>query len=224
MKRTALIITLLTLSIVLKAQDEEFKKQQFIYEKAVGFNDIDAAKNALYNMIYLKPNNLGLLDSLSLLYYEQKNWISAGIVAQESAGKDPNNQLALELAATSFENLGLADKALEFYEPLYLKNNDINTLYKIAFLQYRMKSYNDALTTADIIINDARSNEMQLVFSKSDNTQQNVSMKAAAYRLKGLVEFERKNNDQALLHLEKALEASPEFEIVQQAVNELKKN
>ena len=94
------------MSTVAFAQDAEYKRQKFIYRQALAFNDPDAAKMALYNMIALKPGNIGALDSLSLLYFEQQNWVSAGLVALEAKKLNPNNLLAMEIAATSFENLG----------------------------------------------------------------------------------------------------------------------
>lgn len=223
MKNVFVLVLTIMVSTQLFAQDAEFKKQQEIYTRALNYNDYFVARNALYNMIALKPGNNGLLDSLSILYFEQKQFISAGIVAQEAAKGNPNNTLALEIAATSFENIGLLGKALEHYEPLYLKNNDINILYKIAFLQYNMKSYNDAVTSADIVINDSKSVENKLVFATKDQKSQQISLKAAAYRLKGLIEYDQGNNSAALGHFQKALEIEPNFEVVQATIEQINK-
>ncbi|MEL6559716.1 MAG: hypothetical protein AAFQ94_16110 [Bacteroidota bacterium] len=216
-------IVLLACSNMLFAQDAEYKKQQTIYKQALIYNDFIVARTALYNMMALQPSNTGLLDTLSYLYYEQQQYISSAITAQEAAKKNPNNVLALEIAGNSFENIGLNDKALEHYELLYLKNSDISILYKIAFLQYRLKRYNDALASAEIIINNPKAQELKMVFGKKDKTRQEVPMIAASYRLKALVAYDRNDTATSLQNFQKALEYAPDFEIVVEAVNQLKK-
>lgn len=216
------LMIICTSSMVL-AQNTEYDKQKAIYEKALSYNDYNVATNALYHMMVLKPSNKGLLDTLAYLYYERQQYVSAAIAAQEAAKINPGNALALEIAATSFESIGLNDKALEHYELLYLKNNDISTLYKMAFIQYRMKRFNDARASADIIINDAKAREIKLVFNKRDKSRQEIPMIAAAYRLKGLIAYEKKETDKAIQMLEKSLEFAPDFDIVKDAVEQIKK-
>lgn len=218
-----LAIVLLTCSSLVSAQDAEYKKQKSIYTRAMTYNDFTVARTALYNMMEIKPSNNGLLDTLALLYYEQQQYVSSAITAQEAAKKDPNNLVALEIAGNSFENVGLNDKALEHYELLYLKNSDISVLYKMAFLQYRMKRYNDALASADIIIKNPKSQELKMVFGKKDKSRQEVPMIAATYRLKALVAYERKDNDTAIQQFQKALEYAPDFEIVDEAIKQIQK-
>ncbi len=221
-KSLCLSFVLLFSSNLLFAQSEEYKTHQSIYNRALSYNDFAVAKNALYNMMELQPNNVQLLDTLSLLYFEQREYISAAIVAQEAAMKDPNNLLALELAGTSFENVGLNDKALEHYEPLYAKNGEISILYKIAFLQYRLKRFDEASVSSNRIIRSPEANDLPMVFGKKDQTTQQVPMIAAAYRLQGLIAYEQNDNESAIAYFELALEYAPDFEIVVDAVNQLK--
>ncbi len=218
-----LAIVLLTCSNIVFAQDAEYKKQQSIYKKALVYNDYIVARTALYNMMAIKPSNDGLLDTLAFLYYEQQQYVSSAITAQEAAKKNPNNLVALEIAGNSFENVGLNDKALEHYELLYLKNSDVSILYKMAFLQYRMKRYNDALASAEIIIKDPKSQELKMVFGKRDKSRQEVSMAAATYRLNGLIAYERKENDKAIQQFQKSLELAPGFELVTEAIKQISK-
>ena len=225
MKKNLILLAFLLIgsSYVSIAQDSEYKKQQAIYNKALSFNDYTVARTALYNMMELQPTNNGLLDTLAFLYFEQRQYVSAAIAAQEAAQLNPNNLLALELAGTSFENVGLNDKALEHYEKLYLKNSEISVLYKISFLQYRLKRFNDAEASADIIIKDPKSLEVPMVFGKKDKTTQQVKMIAAAYRVKALIAYEQSKNDLAIQYFKKALEYSPDFEVVSDAITQLQK-
>lgn len=225
MKKNLILLALMLIACfhVTLAQDSEYKKQQAIYNRALSFNDFTVARTALYTMMEIQPNNNSLLDTLALLYFEQRQYVSSAIAAQEAAQKNPNNLMALELAGTSFENVGLNDKALEHYEKLYLKNSDISVLYKISFLQYRLKRFNDALASADIIIKDPKSLELAMVFGKKDKTTQQVKMIAAAYRVKGLIAYEQKKTDQSIQFFKKALEYSPDFEVVSDAITQLQK-
>ncbi len=219
-----LFIILIAAVGIVNAQQDSFKKQQAIYTRALTYSDFSVARMAVFNMMELRPNSLGLLDTLALLYFEQQQYLSAAITGQEAVKKNGNNLLALEIAGTSFENLGLSDKALENYEALYLKKPDVNVLYKMSFLQYRMKRYNDAATSADIIISDPKSKEIELGFTKKDKSTQNVSMVAAAYRLKALISFDKKDNAASIQNFKKALEFSPDFELVTEAIKQLEKN
>ncbi len=227
MKRLILVFTVL-LAIVISAQAQdspqntpEFKRNKLIFEMASTFNDPSVARMALYNMIAIDSKNPALIDSLALLYFEFQNYASAAIVSQEALRRNPNNPLLLELSAVSYENLGLPDRALNQYESLYLKQSNPITLYKIAFLQFQLKRLVEANTSADILLSKPELKEQKLVFSKSDNTTQQVSMHAAVYNLKGLVAKEQGNTDEAKAMFNKALEITPDFEIALENVQEL---
>ena len=66
-------------------------------------------------------------------------------------------------------------------------------LYQVSFLQYRLKRLNEAFTNADIIIADAKSNEVQIRFPKNDESEQEVALRTAAKRLKAMI-YEKQGN------------------------------
>lgn len=227
MKRVAvgLVFMLVALGFA-KAQDSpqntpEFKRNKLIFDMASTFNDPAVARMALYNMIAIDSKNPALLDSLALVYYEFQNYASAAIVSQETLRRNPNNSLLLELSAVCYENLGLPERALNQYESLYLKQSNPLTLYKIAFLQLQLKRYVEANTSADILLSKPELKEQMLVFPKSDNTSQQVSMHAAVYNLKGLVAKDQGKTEEAKSFFDKALELNPDFEIALNNVQEL---
>ena len=80
-------------------------------------------------------------------------------------------KLSKEIAALSFEQIGASERALKYYESLYLLRNDIMILYQLSFLQYRLKRLNEAFTNVDIIIADTTSNEVQIIFPKDDESE-----------------------------------------------------
>ncbi len=191
----------------------EFKRNKQVFEMASAFNDPAVARAALYNMIAIDNGNPALLDSLALLYYEFQNFASAAIVSQAALRLVPDNPLMLELSAICYESLGLPDRALAQYESLYMKDSNPLTLYKMAFLQMQVKHYVEVFASADILLAKPELKETKIVFPKSDETTQEVSMHAALYNLKGLAAKAQGDTETAKAMFNKALEVSPDFEI-----------
>jgi tetratricopeptide (TPR) repeat protein len=193
-------------------ESETYKTNMQVYQTAVKYNDLAVAKDALYRLISLEPSNVSLLDSLAYMYYDNSNFVSTILVSKDIIAKDPKNVNARELTAISFQNLGLKDKALEQYESLYLLNNNINTIYQIAFLQYELKRFKEAKTSIDIILESKGLEDQRVVHATSEKTQQEVPMKASILNLKGLIDIENGNKEDAKLNFENALKLAPEFE------------
>jgi tetratricopeptide (TPR) repeat protein len=127
----------------------------------------------------------------------------------------------LELRAVSYEQLGLKDRALSDYESLYLKQNNIYTLYKMAVLQGDLGRFNESLTNLDIVANDPKAAENNLAFQDENQQQQAIPMSAAAYNIKGLIHQSQGNTEEAKTNFEKALEIAPEFHTAKQNLQEL---
>ncbi|WP_421868880.1 tetratricopeptide repeat protein [Marinoscillum sp.] len=202
----------------------ELRKNAFIYSMAKQYNDPSVARMALYNLLAETPQNPAIYDTLALWYYEYNQLASAALVAQDAMKLNPDDLFAAEVAAISFEQLGVKNKAVSNYEKLYLANNDIGMLYKIAFLQLDLKRYGEAINNADVIIGSAKSDSEQLVFPIDDkNNTQNVSLKVAAIRLKGMVEEDRGNTSLAKDLYQKALDMQPDFVVLKQQMADLDK-
>ena len=129
--------------------------------------------------------------------------------------------MAAEIAALSFEQIGATERALKYYETLYLLRNDIMILYQVSFLQYRLKRLNEAFTNVDIIIADAKSNEVQIRFPKNDESEQEVVLKTAAKRLKAMIYEEQGNVVEATKIYKDILLISPDFDLVKKQLEDL---
>ncbi len=226
--------TLFACTLHLSAQNEsqsqadstplELRKKIFIYNASKQYNDLVVNRMALYSLLAENPNNFALRDSLALLYLQQQQYASAALVAQEVADLVPDNMFATEIAATALERLGAKNRALTYYEKLSLNmTNNLNYLYKIAFLQYDLKLYEEALANSLLIQGKEESKETMLVFPTADQQGQEVSMRLACIRLMGMVEELRDNKDKAKQHYEAVLKEVPEFEIVKQQLEDLNK-
>lgn len=189
----------------------DVQKQAFIYSTATRYSDPMISRMALYNLLAYNPANTAIMDSLALSYIDYQEYASAVLVAQDALRINSQDMLATEIAAVAFENLGLADRAVTYYETLNLNTPDINTLYKIAFLQFQVKRFAEASTNCDILIADAEVANSTLFFQKSQQENQEVPMVAGIYRLKAMIEEEKGNVDQARENFNKALEIAPDF-------------
>ena len=214
MKKIIPAILLVASVASLQAQDQEaMELQKKIFKQATSFNDLVVARVALHNMLAMDPSNNDLLDSLAVFYLEYGQYASAALAANEAKARNPDNVLALEIAALSFENLHIKDRALSEYESLFLKNNNSFTLYKIAFLQYDLERYNESNTSADILLRRTEVEEQTVSFQKNDKTQQQVPLKAALYNLKGIIAGKQEDKEKAREFFNKALETAPDFEL-----------
>ena len=233
MKKIALLIISISFSLLSLGQSQEMvegdsvpwelRKQSFIYSSAKLFSDPLVAKMALYNLISENPGNPTLYDSLAMIYIQYNQNASAALVAQQSLSINPNNTFATEIAATAFDNLGVKDKSVNFFEKLYLSSNDLNTLYKISFLQFELKRFGEANSSLDIIIGDPESDNRYIGFPTTDGNGQDVSLKVAAHRVKAMIEEEKGNRDEAMTAYLEVLKMHPDFQIVQQQITELRK-
>jgi tetratricopeptide (TPR) repeat protein len=171
-------------------------------------------------MLAMNPTNTALLDTLALMSYEFQQYTSAALVSQDAAAINPDDALANEIAALSFDNLGLKERAVKYYERMYLQTTDVGVLYRMAFLQYELKRFNEATASVDGLIDSEETKNQKVYFPKEDKTQQEINLLAGAYRLKGMIEKELGNVENAKANLNKALEISPDFEIVKKQLAE----
>ena len=187
----------------------EIRKQAFIYNTAMIFNDPVVARTALYSILATNPANVAIYDSLAILYFQANQTASAALAAQQALQIEPQDQFAMEIAAASLEKLGAKDKALDNY--------------KIAFLQMEERRYAEADNTLDIIINDTQSESNLIGFPTADGNGQEVSLKAASMRVKAMILEDKGDTEGAKSKYLELLEMQPGFQVVQQQLRELTK-
>lgn len=195
------------------AQEQRDITQHYsqIYQRGLRYNDINVAKNALYNLVSLYPNNDSLLYSLSVIYFQSNQYASAALTSRDVLSLNPNHIGAMEISAISFENIGAQEKAIEAYEDLYLETDEYQALYKMAFLQYEAGKLEQALTNADILLNRKESADLTVTFTGADNQPKEYPIKAAIFNLKGLIAKAQDKTEEAKQFFNQALEIAPEF-------------
>ncbi|SMD39026.1 hypothetical protein SAMN04488029_4009 [Reichenbachiella faecimaris] len=195
--------------------DVDVQKNIAIYQLATQFNDPPVARMALYNLLFYSNNQSAVLDSLAYMYYDLNQMPSVALVTRENLKINPDNQMALELGAIAFTQLGAKDQALSNYESLFLKNNDSRTLYQIAQMQFELKRYTETKTSVELLLKRADIDELKMVFSKLDQTQQEVTMRAAIFNLNGLLAQANGDIQKAKELFLEALKVAPGFELAQ---------
>ena len=207
-----------------QAQDvketESYKHEKNVYQLASKYADASIAKNSLYSLIALDPNDASLLDSLAYMYYEYQQFTSCLLVCLDIIKKNPDHLTALEMSAVSYENLGLKDKALTSYESIYLRNSSIYTLYRIAILQLDLGRLGESMTNVNILLEKPEVKETKISINTEQGPSQ-ISLEAGAYNLKGLIESNQGDKEAARASFEKAISLEPEFALAKSNLEEL---
>ncbi len=184
------------------SNSKDYELQQTIMTRALKYNDADAAKNALFNMIAMQPESKNLVDSLAILYYQMGSYTECILVSREILEESPDKTGILEIKAISEQNLGLAKLALEDYEVLYPVTKNIYHLYQIASLQYDLKRFGEADLTIQAILADQKLDETKIQVFLGQGQSQQVPMRAGVYNMQGML----------LLNINKEAEAKAKFE------------
>jgi len=198
-----------------------YRMQKGIYQRAVKYSDINAAITALYNICVLEPQNDSILYALAYIYFDNQRYFSATLTLNDVLLLNPNNERALEMRAVSLEQVGAIDKSLEDYESLYLRENNINFLYKMAILQYQLKRYKESKTNIDIMLSKSESDEIKIYFPDENEIDQEVVLRASLHNLKGLIAKEEGDTTEAKKQFGIALEAQSDFYLAKKNYEEL---
>ncbi len=194
-----------------------------IYQLALRYNDLAVARMKLFELIERNPTNITYLETLASLYFEASQFTSAAVSALDILEKNDKSLVALEVSANALEQLGALDKALPNFERHYLLTNNLFSLYKTAYMQYSLNRQDEALNSINMLVKAPKASEEKVGFPKTDNTTQEVTLKAAALNLKGMVYMYQKNKNEAIAALNQALEVQADFELAKENLIEANK-
>ncbi|MGW8121925.1 tetratricopeptide repeat protein [Roseivirga echinicomitans] len=200
----------------------EYAKAMAVYSQAQLYNDIEVQKAALYDMLVLDPGDSSVMRTLSEYYYNNRRFTSSALVAMDILKKYPGNMVATEIAALSYEQLRIYDKAIEYYQEMWLALDDNNILYQVAYLQYSTKRYEEANTNLEIL-ETKLTDENMITLTRQDGTNQEVKFKAALKNLSGLILLDQGNKEEAKVRFNEALALSPDFEAAKMGLEEANK-
>ncbi|MDX2190318.1 MAG: hypothetical protein SFY32_10670 [Bacteroidota bacterium] len=197
-------------------QDKLFVLNEKILKDALKFGDLNVAKQALYEMIALKPEKKSLRDSLAYVYINLGQLQQAILLSREILETDANNNGILEVKAIAEQNLGLSKEALASYETLYGKTKSIFHLYQIATLQYDLKRVAECSASVDQLINSPDASDKEInIGTGNRNQQQRVKLKAAALNVKGVLAMDVNELKVAQFCFTEALKLTQDFVLAQ---------
>ena len=233
MNKLVLTILLFTMAFSIKAQDSTNVNQDgrpaiyWLYHNnynlATRYSDLAAAKTALYSLINIEPQNDSLKFNLAYMYFDNKQYPSTILVCMDILARAPQHAASLEMTAISYEELGLKEKALTNYEKLYMATDNIETLYKLTFVQYDLKRYAECEVNLDILIKDSEIDDKSMIFQLSDTEQKEFPLRVAILNLLGLVEKDQGNIAEAKEAFNDALAIAPDFIFASNNLAELNK-
>jgi len=192
------------------------------YQIAMQWNDPEVAKDALYDLIIENQGSDSLIYELAYFYYQNQKFPSTVLVSQELLKRNPKNSAALEMSAVGYENLGVNDRALQSYESLHLLQNNPNVLYKMAFIQLRLKRYKESSTSAEILLADKNIDALKVSYTVTDNKTKEFPMKVALLNLKGMISQEQGDKISAKKFYEQALAQAADFPLAKENLSKLK--
>lgn len=198
-----------------------FKHFQMKYIFGRKYNDGEAMKDAMYSMIALDPTDDSLKLNLCYYYLENNQFAQSLFVSADLLARSPDNLDALRMNAISLENMGLRDRAVTQYESLYLKTSDITVLYQVSMLQFDLERYNECLTNIDIMLKNPNAKTVKLAFAKNEKENQEVTLEAASYNMKGMVQKKLGQKTEAKAQFDQAIKLEPEFTLAKQNLAEL---
>jgi tetratricopeptide (TPR) repeat protein len=181
------------------------------YSVASRWNDPEVAKSALYDLIVEYPGSDSLIFALAYSYFQDEKYASAVLVGQDLLLRSPKNIQVLELVAVGYEGLNINDRALQNYESLFLLTGSSNTLYKMAFLQYGLKRYEETVTNVDILLGKPESETTKVTFNDAAGKPKEYTMKVALLNLKGLAYKDQGDKVNAKKFFDQSLVLAPDF-------------
>lgn len=196
---------------VATSSNDSYTNQEKIYKMAMGYNDLEVATKALYEMIVLQPENVFLHDSLAILYFSRGYYLECALVSKEIIEVNPENNTILEILALSEDALGLTKEALAHYEKLFQNTGQLFYQYQVVSLQYKLKRYGECSLVVEELLANPNTEKETISISYQKGQSQQVSMKAAILNLKGVIALELANKALAKKCFEEAVALAPEF-------------
>ncbi|MFQ3215490.1 MAG: tetratricopeptide (TPR) repeat protein, partial [Marivirga sp.] len=198
---------------------EDINRAKVKYRKSLQYNDYGMAKNAIYDLMVLEPSNYSYLDSLAYMYYEFRQYASAALVSKDALKYNANNQMLLQIAAQSFNELGAVEQSMQMYQRLYNVSDDAFILYEVANKQYELKNYQDALLNTELLLGKPMVTATLVKVKNSSEDEIEILFKAVIFNLQGLIAKGQGNDEDAKKYFNSALKVAPNYALPKENLN-----
>lgn len=227
--KSALVLSISALLLFSSCTDEKKQEEKAIehdkkvYHQAVEYGDVGTAIYAIHSLLARDTSNISYYDTLSMLYFESRNYPQAVQAAQKALTKDPNNQKLMQVMANSYKYMGRGDVALPYFLKLSELSSDPQFAYEAAVIEFYGKQYPEAESAINKLMNSPSSENYSVSVPSGQGKEQPVPLRAALYNLLGYIKQNQGKTDEAKTAYQKALDLYPEFILAENNLNELKK-
>lgn len=216
-------LTLLAQKSTKQPESTPVSFQKGVFKQALTYSDASTAINSLHNIIALEGSTSTYKDSLAILYYKIGNYASSYLISKELLQTKPEDLQLLEIEANSLQNLGSGKEATEVFENLFAKTKNMYHGYQLANLQYSIKRLAEAKVTVEKALACEPIEKATLRTPIDKTNTQDVPLKAVVYNLKGMINFDLKDNESAKKAFEESLKIMPEYVVAKENLSYLEK-
>lgn len=188
--------------------------EYLVYKKAMGYGDFTVARTAILQLMVKYPTKPEWKDTLISIYGMMGMYEQAILLGEDILKTKPIDTNTLKVVAISYENLGVLNKAIEYYDKVLALIDDVIIRYKLSVCQYGLKRYDEAMVNVEKILSDKRSTDLKITINYESSSQE-APLLAAALNVGGIIFTDAKNYDKAKLYFESALKMDPNFVLAQ---------
>ena len=218
------LFSMLCLNMFGQSLEQKLNEQdRRLLTQALESGDYQTAATASQSLLVRDKNNLGIIDTLVLLYKIIGNQQGILYMTKRIIEADPGNLKALENHASAAKKLKQHGEAITTYNRLYQIEGNTKYLYEIAALYYGAKDEVTGEKVMQQIINSPRGKTdlIEIVVSKGQTIE--VPVLAVAYNYLGYLNFANDKKEDAKFYFNKSLEVFPDFILAKNNLDNLKK-
>lgn len=194
-----------------------------VFDRAIKYNDLAVATDAIYQMLAISESNANFLDTLAVLYFQRSAWTQTILVCNDLLAKEPTKLNALELRGIAHQSVGMIKESLADFEVLYPLSKSPYHLYEIAAMQYTMKRFGECDATLGKLLNDPEIKDKKIEINSSQTERQSVPLAAACHNMAGVMLLGQGRKPEAASAFKQALTIFPEFVLAQNNLKEAEK-
>ncbi len=190
--------------------------QKKILQLAQKYNDKEAYRTALYEILAVEKGRSTYKDTLARFYFNNGEFVSFLLVSNEILKQKPGDENLLLQQGVAYEKIGNLKKAVEKYEQVFEKQpQNVKLGYILAWTQYQLKRVDEAFGTL-MKLQKLNFPDEKVILPGPNNQGETVPLKAAYFNLLGLVSYDLHNLPMAENYFGEALKIFPDFQSAKQ--------
>lgn len=202
-------------------ESKEKSVEELVYEKAKNRGDVNSAIYAINVILEKDSSRLDLADTLAYLYYRAGNPESCSDVVNMVLSKKPDDVKLLELGGVSDQTIGNFLGAIDKFERIYAINKDLKYHYQAGTIMLNAGMFTELEKLVQEIIDDPNSAGAKVEIPNVQGKPQEVSLKAAAFNLKGYMYAAQNKKEPAVKAFRSALEYEKYFDLPAEGLNQI---